>query len=184
MVREMARGLPRGDYCYQKSNAKTDKNMVLAVTEHLELDMMLKAQLNGSAMQDRVQSQRTAAVILRAASRNIVFALPGSNGHKARLYRRKLRRSAGVFASSGSRGRSGRLTAELKDQSNSCGNEVLRTLHWVRPFARPRSHCRQGPRLAQSRCCAGYHGPASAEDALWPRLEALWKAVARPGIAG
>jgi hypothetical protein len=52
-----------------KSNAKTDMNVILLLdeAEHLELDGMLDTQLKDPAtLQDWGQSQRTAAVILRA----------------------------------------------------------------------------------------------------------------------
>ena len=61
-----------------RSNAKTDMNVVLllAEVEHLELDRMVDTQLKDPAtLQDWGQSQRTAAMVLRAGSRNIASAV-------------------------------------------------------------------------------------------------------------
>ena len=61
-----------------ESNARMDKNVILLMSEaeHPELDEMLESKLKDPMMlQDAFQSQRTAAVVLRAGSRNIASAV-------------------------------------------------------------------------------------------------------------
>ncbi|HXJ94364.1 MAG TPA: hypothetical protein VMT20_16070 [Terriglobia bacterium] len=131
-----------------KSNARTEMNVVLLLpeAEHPELDKMIEARLEDPAtLQDWVQSQRTAAVILRAGSRNVAPAVDSFLDQMA-----KTRGCAGetrgnllgyLFRVAPEDGRK-RLTAELEEKNDSCGAEVLRTLHSA-PFRRPHSYCHQ-----------------------------------------
>ena len=171
-----------------RSNAKTDMNVVLllAEAEHPELDRMLDAQLNDPAtLQDWGQSQRTAAVVLRAGSRNIASAVDSFLDQLATTHG-----CAGetqgdllgyLFRVAPENGRK-RLSAELLDKSNSCGTEVLRTLHSVRPsddIIPVVTKALDSPNFTVAQSAALYlgdHGPASTQEALWQRLEAFWSA--------
>ncbi len=171
-----------------ESNAKTDMNVILLTSEaeHPELDKMLETQLRDPAtLQDWAQSQRTAAVVLRAGSRNIASAVDSFLDQSGRT-----RGCAGetrgdllgylfrVAPEDGGK----RLTAELQAKNNSCGSEVLRTLHSVRPsddLIPIVTKALDSPDFVVAQSAAlylGEHGPASTEDALWRRLEAVWSA--------
>jgi len=171
-----------------KSNAKMDKNVILLMSEaeHPELDEMLETKLRDPTMlQDAVQSQRTAAVVLRAGSRHVVSAVDSFLDQSARS-----RGCAGetrgdllgyLFRVAPQDG-ANRLSAELQDKDDSCGSEVLRTLHSARPsgdIIPVVTKALDSPNFADAQSAAlylGEHGPASTEDALWRRLEALWNA--------
>ena len=169
-----------------KSNANTDMNVVLllAEAEHPELDRMLQAKLKGPAtLQDWGQSQRTAAVILRAGSRSLASAVDSFLDQIA-----KAQGCAGeargdllgyLLRVAPADGRE-RLAAELQGKSDSCGTDVLRTLHSVRPsddLIPIVTKALDSPNFGVAQSAALYlgdHAPAAAEDALWRRLEALW----------
>jgi len=171
-----------------RSKAKTDMNVVLllAEAEHPELDRILDTQLKHPAtLQDWGQSQRTAAVVLRAGSRNIASAVDsfldqlatthGCAGETQGDLLGYLFRVAPEDARK-------RLSAELLDNSNSCGTEVLRTLHSVGPsddIIPVVTKALDSPNFTVAQSAALYlgdHGPASTQEALWQRLEALWSA--------
>ena len=147
---------------------------------------MLDTQLKDPAtLQDWGQSQRTAAVVLRAGSRNIASAVDsfldqlatthGCAGETQGDLLGYLFRVAPEDARK-------RLSAELLDNSNSCGTEVLRTLHSVRPsddIIPVVTKALDSPNFTVAQSAALYlgdHGPASTQEALWQRLEALWSA--------
>ena len=171
-----------------KSKAKTDMNVVLlsAEEEHPELDKMLEAQLKDPAtLQEWGQSQRTAAVILRAGSRNIASAVDSFLDRMAKT-RGCADETRGellgyLFRVKPEDARK-RLTAELQDQTESCGTDVLRTLHYARPsddIVPIVTKALDSPNFTVAQSAALYlgdHGSASAEGALWRRLEALWSA--------
>jgi hypothetical protein len=75
-----------------------------------------------------------------------------------------------------------RLSAELRGGNKSCGSEVLRTLHSDRtsdditPIANEALNSANFAVAGSAALYLGDHGPASSEDALWQRLEALWRA--------
>jgi hypothetical protein len=158
--------------------------LLLPEAEHPELDKMIEAQLKDPAtLRDWVQSQRTAAVILRAGSRNIASAVDSFLDQMA-----KTRGCAGetrgnligyLFRVAPEDGRK-RLTAELEEKNDSCGAEVLRTLHSVRPsddLIPIVTKTLDSPNLGVAELAALYlgdHAPAAVEDTLWRRLEALW----------
>jgi len=171
------------------TNARTNKNLILMMTEaeHPELDAMLQAQLrNPAAVQDLSQMQRTAAVVLRAGSRNLVssvdsfldntsFETRGCAGEPSGDLLGYLFRVAPEDAGK-------RLAAELWDKNDSCGGEVLRTLHSVNPsddIVPIAIEALDSPNLMNAQSAAlylGAHGPASAASQLWRRLEELWNA--------
>ena len=122
-----------------ESNTQIDKNVILLMseTEHPELDEMLETKLRDPAMaRDSFPSQCAAAVILRAGSRNIASAVDsyldqtaGEHGCDGDTRGELLGYLFRVTAEDGGK----RLSAELQDNNDSCGIQVLRTLHSVRP---------------------------------------------------
>jgi hypothetical protein len=169
-----------------ESNAKVDKNVVLLMSEaeHPELDKMLETKLEDPAMlYDFFQSQRTAAVILRAGSHNIVSAVDsfldqvaGKRGCDGETQGDLL----GYLFRAAPEDGGNRLSAKLQNKNDSCGSQVLRTLHSVHPsndLIPIVTKALDSPNFADAQLAAlylGEHGPASTEDALWRRLEALW----------
>ena len=169
-----------------ESNTQIDKNVILLMSEaeHPELDEMLETKLRDPAMaRDSFPSQRTAAVILRAGSRNIASAVDsyldqtaGKHGCDGDTQGELLGYLFRVAPEDGGK----RLSAELQDNNDSCGVQVLRTLHSVRPsdgLIPIVTNALDSPNLGVAQWAAlylGERGPASSEDALWRRLEALW----------
>lgn len=170
------------------TNAKMDKNVILMMSEaeHPELDAMLKTQLRDpTILQEFFRLQRTAAVVLRAGSRNIIPSVdsflddfgksPGcADETKGDLLGYLFRVAPGDARI--------RLSAELWDKNDSCGSAALRTLHSVHPsddIIPVAIKALDSPNLTNAQSAALYlkeRGPASAEDALWRRLEELWDA--------
>lgn len=165
-------------------HARTEMGVTLMMSEaeHPELDKMLEEQLKDPAkMQDFGQSRRTAAVILRAGSSNIVSLVDsfldqttlGCAGETRGDLLGYLFRVAPDDARK-------RLSAELQDKRDSCGTEVLRTLSSVRPsddLIPIVTKALDSPNLVVAQSAAlylGEHGSADVEHALWRRLEALW----------
>ncbi len=171
-----------------ESNAKVDKNVILLMSEaeHPELDKMLERKLEDPAMlYDFFQSQRTGAVILRAGSHNIVSAVDsfldqvaGKRGCDGETQGDLLGYLFRVVPQDGGN----RLSAKLQDKNDSCGSQVLRTLHAVHPsndLIPIVTKALDSPNFANAQLAAlylGEHGPSSIEDAVWRRLEALWSA--------
>jgi hypothetical protein len=170
------------------TNAKLDKNVILMMpeAEHPELDTMLEAQLRDPAIiQDFFQLQRTAAVVLRAGSRNIISSVDSllDDFEKSRRCADETQGDllGYLFRVAPGDARK-RLTAELFDKNDSCGSSALRTLHSAHPsddIIPIAVRALESPNLTNAQSAAlylGQHGPASAEDALWRRLEELWDA--------
>jgi hypothetical protein len=169
-----------------ESGVKTEKNIILLMSEaaHPELDKMLETQLhNPTVLQDYGQSQRVAALILRAGSRKVASSVdtlldqfsgkPGCAGETLGYLLGYLFRVAPEDASK-------RLAAELQNKNGTCGFDVLRSLGTARysddliPIT---TRALDSPNLLSAQAAAlflGEHGPASAEEALWKRLEDLW----------
>jgi len=168
-----------------ESNANIDKYVTFLMTEaeHPELDEMLESKLRYPTMlRDTFQAQRTAAVVLRAGSRNIASAvdsyldqITGKHGCDGETQGDLLGYLFRVAPEDGGK----RLSAEMQDKNDSCAVGVLRTLHEVRPSADLIPivvSALDSPKLVVAQTAALYladHGPATTEDALWRRLEAL-----------
>lgn len=157
---------------------------MMSEAEHPELDTMLEAQMKGPLIYSNwSQLQSTAAIVLRAGSRDLVPAvdafldrsdgssgcLNGTQGDLIGYLFRIAPKDAG-----------NRLAAALQSTNKSCGGQILRTLHFDRPsddIIPIATKALNSPNLITAKWAALYledHGDASAEDALWQRLEALW----------
>jgi hypothetical protein len=171
-----------------ESGVKTEKNIILLMSEaeHPELDKMLETQLHDpTILQDSAQSQRVAALILRAGSRRVApsvdtlldqfSAKPGCAGEIQGYLLGYLFRLAPEDAGK-------RLAADLRNRNSTCGWEVLRNLDVARysdDLISIVTRALDSPNLVSAQAAAlflGGHGPASAEEALWKRLEELWRA--------
>ena len=169
-----------------ESNAKMDKNIILLMSEaeHSELDEMLRSKLRDPAMLwDAFQSQRAAAVVLRAGSPHIASTVESYLDQvtgKLRCDGETQGDLLGYLFRVAPEDGGKRLSAELQDKNDSCASQVLRTLHFMRPSADLIpivTKALDSPNFAVAQLAAlylGEHGPASTEDALWRRLETLW----------
>jgi hypothetical protein len=172
----------------QRSQFRTNKNVILLMEEgeHTELDSPLKEQLSDPKVrQDWAQSQRFAAVILRAASRNLavpvkvwLIELTGKPGCAADVEADLL----GYLFRVGDPTAGKLLSSELWDRKDDCGGQVLRSLHAVRYSDELLSFVSQALKspnpitVTQAALFLGEHGSPSSQDLLWQRLESLWTA--------
>jgi hypothetical protein len=169
-----------------ESGVKTEKNIILLMSdaEHPELDKMLETQLHDSTMpQDSAQSQRFAAFILRAGSRKLAPSVDSlldrfsdKQGCAGEIQGYLLGYLFRVAAEDAGK----RLAAKLQNKTGPCGYDVLRSLGAARysddlvPIV---TRALDSPNLVSAQAAALFlreHGPASAEEALWRRLEDLW----------
>jgi len=164
----------------------TSKNAVflMAESEHPELDDMLKARLKDPGMmQDSWESQRVAAIILRASSRKLrpavdefldKYAAQTRYGCEIEGYLiGYLFRNAVADATK-------RFTEETSGGANhACASQLLRTLNTVRYSDELISlavEALDSADLVSAGMAAtflGSRGPATVEAALWHRLETL-----------
>jgi hypothetical protein len=163
----------------------TSKNAVflMAESEHPELDEILNARLKDTGMlQDSWESQRAAAIILRAGSKELrpavddfldkYVAQPRYGCEIEGYLIGYLFRTAVADATK-------RFTVETGSWDHPCASQLLRTLDTVRysdeliPLA---AKALDSGNLASAGVAAtflGFRGPATVESALWQRLETL-----------
>jgi hypothetical protein len=157
--------------------------LLLPESEHAELDDVLARQLHEGAGNSATQeSQSAAAMLLRAGSRKLV---PEVNelldkapvgeasfcGARADLLGYLFRFTPKQAAK--------RLNSELQSAKNGCGAELLRTLHNHR-YSEDQVPAAVAALNAPNLTTAGYaalflqeHGPPSAEETLWHRMESF-----------
>jgi hypothetical protein len=152
--------------------------------EHPELDSVLAAPLaDSSLLNDSQHAQRMAALILRAGSRNL---LPQVDAALAQFAAQRADNCMvqgfllGYLFKVGAEDAPKRLTKELRDESNACSTQVLRSLNNARysddliPVA---VTALSSPNLRAAGMAAlflGERGPESSKGPLWQRLNALW----------
>jgi hypothetical protein len=165
-----------------ESGVKTEKNIILLMSEaeHPELDKMLETQLHDPTMlQDSAQSQRVAALILRAGSRRVASSVdtlldqfsgkPGCAGEIQGYLLGYLFRLAPEDAGK-------RLAAELLDKNGTCGYEVLRSLGAARysdDLIHIATRALDSPNLVSAQAAAlflGEHGRASSDGSSSPKF--------------
>jgi hypothetical protein len=163
----------------------TSKNAVflMAESEHPELDEILTARLKDPGMiQDSWESQRAAAIILRAGSRKLrpavdefldkYLAQPRYGCEIEGYLIGYLFRTAVADATK-------RFTEETGSGDHPCANQLLRTLDTVRysdeliPLAAKALDSGDLGAAGMAATFLGFRGPATVEPALWQRLEAL-----------
>lgn len=171
-----------------RSQFRTDKSIILLMEEgeHTELDSVLKEELSDPKVrQDWGQSQRLAAVVLRAASRNLAVLvnawlteLTGKPGCGADVEASLL----GYLFRIGDATAGKHLSSELWGRKDDCGGQVLRSLHGVRysdellPIVTQALNSPNPITVTQAALFLGEHGSPSSQDLLWQRLESLWTA--------
>jgi hypothetical protein len=162
----------------------TSKNAVflLSESEHAELDEVLTARLRDPrTMQDSWESQRIAAIILRAGSRKLrpavdefldkYVAQPNYGCEIESYLIGYLFRSAPADAKQ-------RFMQETSS-THACASQLLRTLNTVRysdelnPLAIVALDSSNLSSAAMAAIFLGVRGPATAQSALWRRLEKL-----------
>jgi hypothetical protein len=166
----------------------TSKNAVFLVAEaeHPEFDEILSARLKDHEMKlNSWESQRTAAVILRAGSRKLQPAVDEMLDEYTSQPRYACELEAyliGYLFRVANADATKRSMEETLGEQKPCGSELLRTLHQVCytdeliPVA---IKALNSPNLGSAGTAALFlaqHGPASAEETLWRRLEALREA--------
>jgi hypothetical protein len=172
----------------QRSQFRTDKNVILLMQEgeHPELDSLLKEQLSDPKVrQDWGQAQHLAAVVLRAASRNLAVPvnawlteMTGKPGCGADVEASLL----GYLFRLGDPTSGKRLSSELWDRKDDCGGQLLRSLHAERysdellPIVSQALNSPNPITVTQAALFLGEHGSPSSQDLLWQRLEFLWNA--------
>jgi hypothetical protein len=163
----------------------TSKNavFVMAESEHPELDEILNARLKDPGMiQDSWESQRAAAIILRAGSRKLrpavdefldkYVAQPRYGCEIEGYLIGYLFRTAVGDATK-------RFLEETGGGEHPCASQLLRTLDTVRysdeliPLAAKALDSGDLGSAGMAATFLGFRGPATAEPALWQRLETL-----------
>jgi hypothetical protein len=159
-------------------------NDILLVPEsqHPEMDAALREQLAGPGiLETSVQSQRTAALVLRAGSRAILPAVEDAISHLVAGHRANCEVEAylaGYLFRFSVEEAKQRLGEMLRDEK--CGSEFLRFLNTARysddliPVAVKALDSPDQGAAAMAALFLGEHGPAQVEDALWKRLDAFW----------
>jgi hypothetical protein len=163
----------------------TSKNAVfmIAESEHPELDEILNARLKDPGMiQDSWESQRAAAIILRAGTRKLrpavdefldkYVAQPRYGCEIEGYLIGYLFRTAVAHATK-------RFTEETGSGNHPCASQLLRTLDTVRysdeliPLAAKALNSGNLGSAGMAATFLGFRGPATVESVLWQRLEAL-----------
>src|SRR5882724_664195 len=163
----------------------TSKNAVflMAESEHPELDEILSARLKDPGMlQDSWESQRAAAIILRAGSRKLrpavdefldkYVAQPRYGCEIEGYLIGYLFRTALADATK-------RFAEETGSENHPCASQLLRTLDTVRysdeliPLAAKALNSGDLGSAGMAATFLGFRGPATVESALWQRLDAL-----------
>jgi hypothetical protein len=163
----------------------TSKNAVflMAESEHPELDEILNARLKDPGMpQDSWESQRAAAIILRAGSKKLrpavdefldkYVAQPRYGCEIEGYLIGYLFRTAVADAGK-------RFTEETGSRDHPCASQLLRTLDTVRysdeliPLAAKALDSGDLGSVGMAATFLGFRGPATIEPALWQRLDTL-----------
>ena len=149
-----------------------------------EIDPMLRERLAEADMaQDSFRAQRTAALVLRAGSRNLrssvdrLLARPTAGAGYACETRSYL---FGYLFRVAPDDAAARMTAELMSRNDTCGSQLFRILSQARysddliPLAVKALDSPNPGAAGTAALFLGEHGPASVEEVLWRRLNALW----------
>ena len=163
----------------------TSKNAVflMAESEHPELDEILRARLKDPGMiQNSWESQRTAAIILRAGSSEIRSAVDDflDNYVAQPKYGCEIEGYLiGYLFRSAEADAAKRFTEETGSGNHPCASQLLRTLDTVRysdeliPLAVKALDSSNLGAAAVAATFLGFRGQAPVEPALWQRLEML-----------
>lgn len=156
--------------------------LLLPEAEHAELDSALRDQLaNPGMLQGSAQSQRTAALVLRAGSRALLHAVDdaltqstASHGYNCEVEGYLLGYIFKVAPEEGQK----HLNEMLQDEK--CGDQLFSILNMARysdelvPVAVKALYSPNLGAAATAALFLGNRGSAQVEDVLWGRLDALW----------
>jgi hypothetical protein len=171
-----------------RAETKLNRNVVLLLpeAEHPELDAMLEEQLRSTEPpKDWSGHQRMGALVLRAGSRKLratVDALLDRSRANEEYSCESKADLIGYLFRFAATDAAKRALEEANVEKGNCGSDLLRTLHQVRytdeliPVV---VKALDSPNLGTAGTAAlflGVHGPASVEEDLWRRLEALREA--------
>ncbi|MDR3715204.1 MAG: hypothetical protein P4L51_20515 [Puia sp.] len=163
----------------------TSKNAVfmIAESEHPELDEILEARLKDPGMtQDSWESQRAAAIILRAGSRKLrpavdefldKYVAQPRYGCEIEGY------LIGYLFRTAVEDATNRFTEETGNGDHPCASQLLRTLDTVRysdelvPLAAKALNSGDLGSAGMAATFLGFRGSATVEPTLWQRLETL-----------
>jgi len=163
----------------------TSKNAVflMAESEHPELDEILNARLKDPGMiQDSWESQRAAAIILRAGSRKLLPAVDEFLDKYVAQPRYGCEIEGyliGYLFRTEVADATKRFTEETGNGTHPCASQLLRTLDTVRysdeliPLAAKALDSGNLGSAGVAATFLGFRGPATVELALWQRLETL-----------
>lgn len=156
--------------------------LLMSEAEHPEMNAPLREQLTSPGiLQDSTRSVRTAALILRAATRELLPDVNETLTRSAANHGFNCQVEAyliGYLFRVAVEDAQNRLSELLQDEK--CGDQLFRLLNMARysdalvPVA---VKALDSPNLSAAATAAlflGEHGSAETEDALWRRLEALW----------
>ncbi len=172
------------DVTASKINTPLQIILLLRDAERPQLDAVLKEALANPQMDDSAQSQRVAALVLRAGSRNLapsVDAILDKRGNPKACFGGVEGNLIGYLFRVSHEDAQKRLEALLQDGKGFCGSEVLRTLNssqYATGMLPAATHALFSPNLQTVGSAAlflGEHAPPDAREFLWQRLAALWK---------
>lgn len=169
------------------SKIQTSLQIILLLhdAERPQLDALLKQALTNPQMDDSAQSQRVAALLMRAGSRNVapsVEAILDKRGNPKACFGGVEGYLIGYLLRVSREDAQKRLDALLQNGKGFCGSEVLRTLN-TSQFANAMVPAATRALFAPNTQAAGSaalflaeHGSSSdTREILWKRLAALWK---------
>ena len=156
--------------------------LLMPEAEHPELDASLRKELaNPKIRQDSAASIRTAALVLRTGSRELLPAVDealslsaSGQGHNCQVQAYLLGYLFRVAVEDAQR----RFGERLSDET--CGDQLFRILSLYHysdaqiPVAVEALNSRNPSAASTAAMFLAEHGPASVEEALWRRLYALW----------
>jgi hypothetical protein len=161
--------------------------LLLHEAERPQLDPMLNRALADRRTGSPLPSEETAALVLRAGSRNLVPLVDGildKCGPGCGCLGNAQGYLIGYLFRVSPRDAEKRLDAVLERGEDPCGSEVLRTLHFTHysgdmiPVVTGALNSPNLGTAAEAALFLAEHAPADARGPLWRRLEALWKAWA------
>jgi hypothetical protein len=170
-----------------KPGKHIDRNVVLLLkeSEHPELDKSLEQQLKtASVLQDSLESQRIAALVLRVGSRNLrkavdvfldQFAVKPSYACEIYGY------LVGYLFRFAPDDAGKRVTTELRGTDDPCGSQLFRVLNMSRysdeliPVAIQAINSPNVLAAGSAALFLAERGPSSSREIVWRRLDVFWR---------
>jgi hypothetical protein len=172
------------DVTTSKINTPVPIILLMRDAERPQLDAMLKQALAHPQMDDSAQSQRVAALVLRAGSHNLapsVDAILDKRGDPKACFGGVEGNLIGYLLRVSREDAQKRLDELLQNGKGFCGSEVLRTLNssqYADNMVSAATHAIFSPNMQTAGSAALFladHGSSDTREILWKRLAALWK---------